>query len=105
MDHDERKSRLHIHIGGLIIFIIIVFLLFKIDILSQIKSEQFQKNLTFIKGEISGFWNKYILAPVTSKAGSYIINTTQTEVNKVQSNLSNNLFKVPTTQDIEKQSQ
>ena len=105
MDHDERKSRLHIHIGGLIIFIIIVFLLFKIDILSQIKSEQFQKNLTYIKNSVSDFWQKDIMGPITSKASSLIINTTKNQIDKVQSNLSNNLFKVPTNKEIEKQSQ
>ena len=45
MSDDERKPRLHIHTGGIIILIIILLVLFKVDIKSKINSPQFQKNV------------------------------------------------------------
>jgi len=100
MSDEENKSRLHIHTGGLIILIIIILILFKVDIKSKIKSEQFQKNATYIEDEAKEIWQKYISDPLKSKAGGWFTNFTDQQVKKMQENFSNNILK---TTDIEKE--
>lgn len=50
-----KKPRLHVHTGGIIILIIIILILFKVDIKSKIKSEQFQKNISYIENTVKNF--------------------------------------------------
>ncbi|HLP86359.1 MAG TPA: hypothetical protein VK153_00560 [Candidatus Paceibacterota bacterium] len=102
MNNDERKSRLHIHTGGLIILAIIIFILFKVDIREKIESPQFQKNYTYIEENVKIFWQKYISGPVKSKLGSVFIDFTNKELEKVQENFSKNVLK---TEGIDKEMQ
>jgi hypothetical protein len=100
MNDDERKPRLHIHTGGLIILIIIILILFKVDIKSKIQSPQFQENYTYITEEIKFFWNKYISIPLKSKAGDLFIKVTNTQLEKIQNNFSENVLKTPNLDEI-----
>ena len=99
MADDERKSRLHIHLGGLVILIIIALILFKVDIKSKIESPQFQENYTYITEQIKTFWQKYIAIPVKSKIGDFFINFTNKEIKKIQDNFKTNILKTPNTDD------
>lgn len=101
MNDDERKPRLHIHTGGIIILIIIIFILFKVDIKSKIKSPQFQENYTYLTNEAKIFWDKYISIPLKSKAGTLFINITNTQLKKIQNNFSENVLKTPDLNEIE----
>ncbi len=101
MDKDERKPRLHIHMGGLIVLIIILLILFKVDIKSKIKSPQFQSNVSYIEEEIKTVWQKYISGPLKKKVGDTFINVTNTELKKIQTNFSDNVLKTPTEKEID----
>ncbi len=102
MDKDERKPRLHIHIGGLVIIIIIVLVLFKFDIKSKINSPQFQKNVTYVEDQVKGLWQKYISGPLRSKTGDMFIDVTNQGLKKIQDNFTNNVFKTPTEDTVNK---
>ena len=97
MSDDERKPRIHIHTGGLIILIILLLILFKVDLPSKINSPQFSENITFLKTEATNFWNNYIIFPMKSSSGEWLKNTVDNTVNggidKVQNNLSDKLYK------------
>jgi hypothetical protein len=97
MSDDERKPRVHIHTGGLIILIILLFILFKVDLVSKVKSPQFQENITFVKTEATKFWNDYVVFPMKSSSGEWLKNTVNNTVNggleKVQNNLSEKINK------------
>jgi len=66
-DIQKPRSNIHIHIGGAIIIIIILFVLFKVNIKSFIDSPQFQGNVNYIEQKGQDFWNKYL-----SKSFSYL---------------------------------
>jgi len=93
MDNDERKSRLHIHLGGLVILAIIALILFRVDIKSKIQNPQFQENYAYIEEQVKTFWQKYVSGPIKAKAGSFFIDFTNKELEKFQDNFSNNLLK------------
>lgn len=93
---DERKPRLHIHTGGLIILVIILLILFKVDIKSKIESPQFQKNWNYISKKVKDFWQNSILDPLKLKAGSFMMDIADKEVDKLKEGISNNLLKAPT---------
>ena len=97
MSDDERRPRLHIHTGGLIILIIILLILFKVDIVSKINNPQFQKNITYIEDQAKTIWQDYIVFPIKSKMGDWLINTTKNSINssleKVQTDFSQNVLK------------
>lgn len=97
MSDDERKPRLHVHIGGLIILIIILLILFKVDIKSKIKSEQFQKNITYVETTVKDFWNKYVTTPLKSKAGEVFIDATNEGIKKIQTGFTDNVLKTTDT--------
>ncbi|MCX6754819.1 MAG: hypothetical protein NTU81_03270 [Candidatus Nomurabacteria bacterium] len=101
MNEDERKPRLQIHTGGLIILIIVILILFKVDIVSNIKSVQFQKNISYIEEQSKNIWENYILKPIKSKVVGIFIDTTNSELKKIQDNLSNNVLKTTTEKDIQ----
>lgn len=101
MNEDERKPRFQIHTGGLIIFIIILLILFKVDIVSKIKSPQFQKNITYIEEQSKNIWENYIVNPIKSKVIGAFIDTSNAELKKLQDNLSSKVLKIPTEKDIE----
>ena len=102
MNNDERKPRLHIHLGGLVIIIIILLILFKVDIKSKIDSPQFQKNYTYIEEQVKSFWQKYILTPIKSKTGEWFIDFTNKKVEEIQNNFTENILK---TNDIDNEMQ
>jgi len=95
MSDDERKPRLHIHLGGLVILIIIFLLLFKVDLRSKIDSPQFQKNLDYVTEEVKFIWQKYISDPLKDKINSVFIDFTNKEIQKIQDNFSDNVLKIP----------
>lgn len=101
MQEEEKKPRLHIHTGGLIILIIILLILFKVDIKSKIESPQFQKNIAYIEGKFRSFWEDYFLSPFKSKASDMFIDLTNKGVKQVQDNFSKNMLQIPTVKDIE----
>ena len=101
MSDGERKSRLHIHIGGLIILIIIALVLFKVDIKSKINSPQFQKNVTYVEEQVKTLWQKYIAGPLKAKTGDMFINFTNKGLQKIQDNFTQNVLKTPSVEDIE----
>jgi len=105
MAEDERKSRLHIHLGGIIILIIIALILFKVDIKSKIQSPQFQKNYTYITEQAKTFWQKYILNPLKAKTGTLFIDLTNKGIKQMQDNFSQNILKTPSIEDEEKTKQ
>ena len=94
---DERKPRLHIHTGGLIILILILLILFKVDIKSKIESPQFQKNWNYIEEKIKDFWKNSILDPLKLKAGSFMMNMADQEIDKLKENISNNILQTSLT--------
>jgi len=100
MNNDERKSRLHIHLGGLIILIIILLILFKVDIKSKIQSPQFQKNYSYMEEQVKTFWQKYISGPIKAKTGDLFINFTNKGLEKIQTNFAENVLKTPNIEDI-----
>jgi hypothetical protein len=93
MSDNERRPRLHIHFGGLIILIIIFLILFRVDLKSKINSPQFQKNYTYITEQIGNFWHKYILDPIKLKLSNFIIDQTNTKINDFQNNFKNKIYK------------
>ncbi|MFA6251609.1 MAG: hypothetical protein WC603_03220 [Candidatus Paceibacterota bacterium] len=102
MAEDERKSRLHIHLGGVIILIIIALILFKVDLKSKIESPQFQKNYTYITEQAKIFWQNYILNPLKAKTGTLFIDLTNKGLKQMQDNFSNNVLKTPSLEDLER---
>ena len=103
MADDERKPRLHIHLGGLIILIIIALILFKVDIKSKIDSPQFQKNYTYISEQIKTFWKKYISGPLKEKTGDMFVDFTNKGIEKIQENFTQNILKVDPSTGLEKE--
>jgi hypothetical protein len=101
MDKDERKPRLHIHMGGLIVLIIILLILFKVDIRSKIKSPQFQSNISYIEEQVKTFWQKYISGPMKKKVGDSFTNITNKELKKIQTNFSENVLKTLNEEEID----
>lgn len=99
MADDERKSRLHIHLGGLVILIIIALILFKVDIKSKIESPQFKENYTYVTEQIKTFWQKYIMTPIKSKIGGAFVDVTNKEIKKIQDNFTTNVLKTTNTDD------
>lgn len=97
MVDDERKSRLHIHTGGLIILIIILLILFRVDIKSKIKSPQFQENVSYIGEQAKALWQKYILNPIKLKVGDFFIDATNKGVKEMQDNFTKNILKTTDT--------
>lgn len=98
MADDERKSRLHIHLGGLIILIIILLILFKVDIKSKIQSPKFQENISYISDKAVAIWQNYILGPIKNKLGSVFIDATNKGIQEIQNNFTKNVLKIdPTT--------
>jgi len=98
MSDDERKPRLHIHMGGLIILIIILLILFKIDIKSKIESEQFQKNVTYVEDQVKNLWQKYVVSTVKSKTGEIFMNATNEGLKKMQTGFTDNVLKNTNTE-------
>lgn len=99
MNDDERKSRLHIHTGGLIILMIVLLFLFKVDIKSKIQSPQFQENYSYITEQVKTFWQIYIWNPIKSKISDMFINTTNKKIKEIQDNFTKNVLKTTNIED------
>lgn len=99
MKDDERKSRLHIHLGGLVILIIIILILLKVDIKSKIQSPQFQENISYIESQAKAVWQKYVSIPVKSRISNWLVETSNKELQKLQDNFSKKILK---TDEIDK---
>lgn len=94
MDNDERKPRLHIHLGGLVILIIIVLILFKVDIRSKIQSPQFQTNVSYIIEQTKIIWQKYIVTPVKARTKDAFLNFTTSKLEEVQNNFAEDVLNI-----------
>jgi hypothetical protein len=86
--------------GGLVILIIILLVLFKVDIKSKIKSPQFQKNITYIEDTAKDLYKKYIVDPFKIKASDMFIDVTNQGVKKMQNNFNDTIFKVPSDKEL-----
>ena len=95
MNNDERKPRLHINIGLLIIIIIVGLLLFKVDIKSKIQSPQFQNNISYIEEQVKSILDEFILIPLKLKAKEVFIDTTNKGIQQIQDNFTKNVLKNP----------
>ena len=98
--NDERKSRLHIHTGGLIILAIIILILFKVDIKERIESPQFQENYTYIETNVKVFWQEHISGPLKAKLGGVFVDFTNKKLENFQDNFSKNVLQ---TEGIDKE--
>ncbi len=96
MSDEVKKGGLHVHFGGLIIVVIILLILFKVDIKSKIDSPQFQKNITYVEN----VWKENIIKPIKEKLSKFFIKFTEKEFDRIQDNLKENVFKVPSEEDI-----
>jgi hypothetical protein len=63
MSEEKKDSGLHIHLGGLVIVIIILLLIFKVDFKKNIDSPQFQKNVSYLEEKSKNIWDKYLSKP------------------------------------------
>ena len=97
MSDDERRPRIHVHTGGLIILIIVLLILFKVDLPSKIKSAQFQENIKFIQTQTTQFWNDYIVFPMKSKTGEWLANTANKTIDNGVSKVENQITNTFTT--------
>lgn len=89
------RSNIHIHIGGAIIIIIILFVLFKVNIKSFINSPQFQGNVNYIEQTGQDIWNKYLSKPVMYVWNNVIWGSAISQgINQVQSVIPS--LKLPT---------
>ncbi len=102
MNDDERKPKIHIHTGGLIILIIILIVLFKVDILSTVKSPQFQKNITYITEKTKDIWENGIMEPFKTRLFDPIVNAGNDNIEKLQNGIKNNVIKVTSEEDVQK---
>jgi len=102
MSDEERKPRLQIHTGGIIILIIILLILFKVDIKSKIKSEQFQKNISYVENTVKNFWDEKVAPIVKSKTGEVFINATNEGVKKLQNGFTDNVLKTTESEKTKK---
>jgi len=97
MECDEKKQpRLHIHLGGVIILIILALILFKVDIKNKIESPQFQKNITYISDKAKEFWGN-ITNPLKEKIGNSFIDITNKQLEKIQEDVTENVLKIKET--------
>jgi len=101
MSEEVKKPGLHIHIGGLVILIIIVLILLKVDIKSKIQSEQFQNNISYIKGVAANVWDGAILGPIRSKVGEVFVNFTTDELEKLQNNFKEDVLEIKNTDSVD----
>ena len=99
MSDDERKPRVHIHTGGLIILIIIILILFKVDLISKIKSPTFQKNVSYIEETSKDLWQKYISNPLKAKTGEVFVDFTNKGIKQIQDNVTKSLTPVENTEN------
>lgn len=93
MNEDERKSKFHVHFGGIIIIIIIILVLANIDIKSKLQSGEFQKNITHIIDQGKIAINQYILNPLKIKTNQVFVDTTNKGIKQIQDNFANNVLK------------
>lgn len=61
MDDQKPKSNIHIHIGGIVLLIIIIFLLFKVDIKTSVNNPQFKSNIEYIEKKVEYVYENYIV--------------------------------------------
>ncbi len=93
MSDNEHRSRLHIHLGGLFVLIIIFLLLFKVDIPSAINSPRFQKNISYIKYQSVNIWDNYLSKPLTNSWDKLFNSLVDKGINKIKKDGLN--FKLP----------
>ena len=91
MSDNKYPSRLHIHLGGLIIIIIIVLILFKVDLKSTINSPRLQENVSYLEDEGLSVWNNYLSKPL-KRGWDGLFNTLLDKgIKQIKSGISKNL--------------
>lgn len=93
MAEEGQKSGIHIHTGGLIFFIIILLILFKVNIKSVTESPQFKKNIAFIEEKAEILWNDYLSKPLTNTWNNLFSNFVNEGVKSLKNNALDN-FKI-----------
>lgn len=88
MENEKNKPRMHVHLGGFVILIILALILFKVDIKSKIESEQFQKNLSYVTDKAGELWKKYISDPLKSKTGDFVKDLANQGIDKIQESVN-----------------
>ncbi len=87
-NNNNRPSRLHIHLGGLVIFIIIILMLFKVDLRSAISSPRFQQNISYVKEQSLNIWDKYLSNPLTKLWDSVYSNLVNKGIEQIKKEVS-----------------
>jgi hypothetical protein len=90
-DEEKPKSNIHINLGGLVVIIIIVLILFKVDIKSKINSPQFQKNITYIEDFFKGIWEDKIKGNFEKGIKDFSDNLVNTGIEEVQDTVNTKL--------------
>jgi hypothetical protein len=102
MNEENKKSGLHVHLGGFIIIIIIIIILFKVDIKSKIDSPQFQKNINYIEEGVKNIWVDKVLKPLKKKTIEWFVDTGNQKIEQIQYNFNEGILKMPNSEDINK---
>ena len=89
MAEEGQKSSIHVHTGGLIFFIIILIILFKVNIKSVTESPQFKKNVTFIEEKAEIIWKDYLSKPLTNTWNNLFSNFINEGVKSIKNNTLN----------------
>lgn len=89
MSEGDHYSRLHIHLGGLIIIIIILLILFKVNLKSTINSPRFQQNVSYIEEQATSLWHKYLEKPLKSGIDSLTHSLINTGVKQIKKSVNN----------------
>lgn len=95
MDNDNNKrGGLHINIGGLIIVVIILLILFKVDIKEKIQSPQFQKNITYVEDFFKDIWNNKLKGKVDNTVDDLTKDLVNTGVEGIQKTVNSKLDEI-----------
>jgi len=95
MSEEGHHSRLHIHLGGLFIIIIILLILFKVNLKGVIKSPQFQENISYLEEQATNVWTKYLEKPLKSGLNSLTGNLVNQGVNQIKKSINNITISAP----------
>ena len=64
MSDEEQKKSIHFHLGGVIVLILFIAVLFNVDMKKTINNPKFQANITYIENKAEDLWKQYLSKPV-----------------------------------------